>query len=143
MSKTAAIVGGLMVVAGIGILVERLIVTDKEAIIAAADHASEAVARGDIAEALRVLHPQAQTEAGDVERTRAAIEQQLRQIPVEKVNFLVNSLKVENGLGTMTIDVLVFPKDPNRNGKVARFRMALEWVKDGEDWKVRKYSLTQ
>lgn len=137
MSKGAKAVAVLLLAGGVAFLVERLIVTDKEAIIAAADRAAAALGRGDVAEAVKVLHPSAMTEAGDPEATRRALEARLREMPLERLNFLVNDLTVENGVGVMTMDLIIHPVD-KKQGALFRLRLRLEWIPDGEDWKVRK-----
>ncbi|MCE9583346.1 MAG: hypothetical protein K8T20_12745 [Planctomycetes bacterium] len=140
MSRRALIVVGGLVVAGVAaFVIERLIVTDKEAILMTAAHAVEAIERGDVAEGLKVLHPLALTEAGNPEATRRALEEQLRQMPLDHVNFMVRSLEVENGTGKMSVDVMVLPKDPKKAGSsVFRVGMAIDWVKEGKDWKIRR-----
>lgn len=136
MSKGAKAVAVLLLAGGVAFLVERLIVTDKEAIIAAADRAAAALGRGDVAEAVKVLHPSI-TEPGDPEATRRTLEARLREMPLERLNFLVNDLKVENGVGVMTMDLIIHPAD-KKQGALFRLRLRLEWIHDGEDWKVRK-----
>lgn len=142
MSKGAKAVAVLLLAGGVAFLVERLIVTDKEAIIAAADRAAAALGRGDAAEAVKVLHPSAITDAGDPEATRRALEEQLRQTPLERLNFLVNDLTVENGTGIMTLDLIVHPAD-KKQGALFRLRLRLEWVRDGEEWKVRRAQIVR
>lgn len=128
-----------MVAVALGVLIERLIVTDREAILMAADHAAQAIARGDVDEAMKVLHPDCVTGMGDPATTRAAIEAQIKEVPLEKVNFLLKELVIENGVGRMSIDVVLLPKDPKKvGGKVFTFHMSLEWVKVGDEWKVKK-----
>ena len=140
MSRKAVIVVGCLLMAGVlAFVAERLIVTDKEAILAAADHAAQAIGRGDVSEALKVLHPAALTDAGNPEATRRALEEQLRLVPLDKVNFLVKNLTVENGVGKLSLDVIVLPKDPKKAGSsIFRVGMTLEWEKDGTEWKVRR-----
>ncbi|KAF0245328.1 MAG: hypothetical protein FD180_1733 [Planctomycetota bacterium] len=136
--KTVIAAGGLLLAGGIAVLIERLIVTDREAILMAAETSAQAISRGDVAEALKVLHPQALTEAGNPEQTRAALEGLLREMPVEKVNFLVRELTVENGVGKLSIDVMILPKDAKTAGSsVFRHALVLNWEKSGEEWKVR------
>lgn len=136
------IAGGLVAAAAGGIVVERLVVTDREAILMAAEKAAAALSRGDVGETLSVLHPSVAGDGGDLAGTRRMLEDQLQKTPLDKVNFLVRDLKVENGVGAMSLDVMVLPRDPNKAGSsVFRVGLVLEWRKDGEDWKVVKYSL--
>lgn len=137
--RTIWIAGGLLAAGGLAILIERLIVTDKEAILMAAERAAGALSRGDVDAATGVLHPAALTEAGNPEQTRRALRDQLNQMPLDKVNFLVRNLTVENGIGKMSLDVMILPKDPKKAGSsVFRVAMTLDWEKDGEEWKVRR-----
>lgn len=141
-SRAALVLGVLMLAAGVAFLVERLIVTDREAILMAADRSAEAIGKGDVDAALRVLHPAALTDFGDAARTKAALEETLRSMPVERVNFLLRELQIENGRGVMKLDLMVIPKDPKKTGAgVGRFPMTIDWEKDGEEWKVRRASL--
>lgn len=136
------IAGGLVAAGAAGILVERLIVTDREAILMAAEKAAAALSRGDVGETLSVLHPSGAGDGGDLAGTRRMLEDQLAKTPLDKVNFLVRELKAGNGTGTMSLDVMVLPRDPKSAGSnVVRVGLLLEWRKEGEDWKVVKYSL--
>lgn len=138
-SKRVLVAGGLLFAVGGAVLVERLIVTDKEAILLAAEASAQAISRGDVAEALKVLHPDALTQAGNPQQTRLLLEETLRQMPLDKVNFLVRDLNVENGVGKMSIDVMILPKDPKKAGSsIFRQPMVLTWEKSGDEWKVRK-----
>ncbi len=140
--KSMGIAAALVVAGGVAVLVERLIVTDKEAILLAAERAAAALSRGDVDGATAVLHPAALTEAGNPEQTRRALREQLAQMPLDKVNFLVRDLKVENGVGKMSLDLMILPKDPKKaGGSVFRVTMTLDWEKDGEEWKVRRANL--
>lgn len=136
------IAGGLLAAGATGIVVERLIVTDREAILMEAERAAAALSRGDVGETLTVLHPSVVGDSGDLAGTRRMLEDQLAKTPLDKVNFLVRELKVENGAGVMSLDVMVLPRDPKQAGaNVVRVGLLLEWRKDGKDWKVVKYSL--
>ena len=104
-SKRVLVAGGLLLGLGVAVLVERLIVTDKEAILLAAEASAQAISRGDVAEALKVLHPDALTPSGNPQQTRHMLEEAIRQMPLDKVNFLVRDLKVENGVGKMSCRV--------------------------------------
>jgi hypothetical protein len=138
-SKRVLVAGGLVLAIGAAVLVERLIVTDKEAILLAADKSAQAISRGDVGEALKVLHPDALTQAGNPLQTRLMLEEALRQMPLDKVNFLVRDLSVENGAGKMSIDVMILPKDAKKAGSsIFRQPMVLTWEKVGDEWKVRK-----
>ncbi|MEK7467424.1 MAG: hypothetical protein AAB074_08420 [Planctomycetota bacterium] len=136
--KVVIVAAGLLLAGGAAVLVERLIVTDREAILLAAEASAHAVSRGDVAEALKVLHRDALTEAGNPEQTRRALEELLRQMPLDKVNFLVRDLTVENGVGKMSIDLMILPRDPKQAGSsIFRQAMVLSWEKDGNEWKVK------
>jgi hypothetical protein len=137
--RALGVLGALLVAGVAAFVVERLIVTDAEAILEAAERSADACARGDAAEAMRVLHPSAVTEFGNPERTRAVLEENLRRMPLKKVNFIVNDLAVENGVGKMSLKVIVLPRDPNKAGSaIFEVPMSVEWRKDGEEWKVRR-----
>lgn len=139
MSKTARIVLGLVLAAAIGVLIERLIVTDREAILAAAEECCVAIGRGDVDRATQVLHPAALTKHGDPAATRKALAEALKQLPLERVNFLLVSLEVKDGVGTMVADVYLIPekeKSPTGAG-VFRAKLKATWVKDGDAWKVK------
>ena len=136
--KTVIVAGGLLLAGAAAVLLERLIVTDREAILIAAEASAQAISRGDVAEALKVLHREALTEAGNPEQTRLALEALISQMPLDKVNFLVRELKVENGIGKMSIDLMILPRDPKKAGSsIFRQAMVLDWEKDGEGWKVK------
>lgn len=104
----------------------------------AAERAAGALSRGDVDAATSVLHPAALTEAGNPEQTRRALRDQLGQMPLDKVNFRVRSFTVENGVGKMSLDVMILPKDPKKAGSLFRIAMTLDWEKDGDEWKVRR-----
>lgn len=132
------IAAGILGAGSLAVLIERLIVTDKEAILMAAERAAGALSRGDVDAATSVLHPAALTEAGNPEQTRRALRDQLGQMPLDKVNFRVRSFTVENGVGKMSLDVMILPKDPKKAGSLFRIAMTLDWEKDGDEWKVRR-----
>jgi hypothetical protein len=140
--KALVVIGGLLLAGMAAFVIERLIVTDKEAILLAAGHAVEAIEKGDVAEGLKVLHPLALTEAGNPDATRRALEEQLRQMPLDHINFMVRELTVENGKGKMSVDVMILPKDPKKAGSsVFRVPMSIDWEKVGEEWKIRNARL--
>ncbi|NUN47720.1 MAG: nuclear transport factor 2 family protein [Candidatus Brocadiae bacterium] len=141
--RGAAILGGVLLAAGVGVLVERLIVTEREAILMEADACAEAIGRGDIAAAVGVLHPAVLTGAGDAAATRRRLEEQLRAMPLEKVNFLLQDLTIENGIGRMQLEVFIFPKEPKDGITVGRLRLTADWEKDGDRWKVRRAEFQQ
>jgi hypothetical protein len=136
--RWAVVLGGGVAAVAIGVLIERLIVTDHEAILIEADACAEAISAGDVSRAADVFHPAMITEAGDARATRARLEAQLKELPLEKVNFLLQDLVIEGGVGRMQIDVFVFPKSPKEGVSVGRFRMLVDWEKDGDRWKVRR-----
>lgn len=131
------LLGGAAALAAAGWLLERLIVTDREAILMAADAAAQAVARGDVGEAMKVLHPEARTSFGDPAETRKLVDEQVKQLPLEKVNFSLRSLEIENGVGHMSADVFLIPKDKS-TVPAYRLQVTLEWKKDGDAWKIAK-----
>lgn len=144
MSKKAAVLAGIVFAVALGILLERLIVTDREAIEAAGDRAAAALARRDVEEAVKVLHRDIRTDAGDFANTRRVLEDHLAKLPLERVEWLNHKLEVKDGVGTMTADVFLHPDPKAKSGvPMLRLRVTLEWVKDGEEWKIRRAAFQQ
>lgn len=136
-SRSRLVLAVLLAALVVGVIVERLIVTDREAIAAEEAKAADALGKGDILGALRWMHSGCVTQAGGTDATRKMVEDSLKQMPIKWINWQRDTLVVENGVGKMTGTMFVIPVDSSRFPP-ARLSVQFEWEKEGGEWRVKK-----
>ncbi|MBI3097213.1 MAG: hypothetical protein HYY93_03055 [Planctomycetes bacterium] len=135
--RSRLVPGLLLLLLVAGVIVERLIVTDREAIAAEEAKAADALGRGDILGALHWMHSGAVTQAGDAAATRKMVEASLKQTPLKWVNWQRDTLVVENGVGRMRGTMYLIPAD-STGLPPGRLLVQFEWEKDGGEWRVKR-----
>ncbi len=143
MTTSRKITLGFFALIALAVLVERLIVTDREAIEKSLDVMARAAERRDVATLHGYVSPKYNCRGMDAAMFKAMVEAILKDNQIEKVGFMKQDIKVSAPYATVELKAMVHIKASGAGaqalgieGGAALFRLRVAMEKTEEGWLV-------
>ncbi|MCI0341735.1 MAG: hypothetical protein L0216_11410 [Planctomycetales bacterium] len=139
-STRLRILGAVVLLAGLVVLIERLWVTDTEAIAAEIAGSRAALLAGDVDGAARILSDRFTWERGGRAQAVASVRGFLKEFPIHEArgSDLESVAFEESGEGVARVDWVLFSKGTGAGLDRMPIRLFLRFAKEPEGWRVVK-----